>query len=283
MGARVLIVDDDPDIHALLLSSLRQMDCHADCVFSGQEALARLESEQYDLVISDVLMPGISGLELLHRIREQCPSTPVVVMTAQNTPENLIQAVREKAYAYFSKPFSPAAVVEMVQSALEKPADQDDIEVLSARTGWIALRLRCKTETADRLARFFREIQLNLPPEEENYIAFAFRELLMNAVEHGGKLDPEKKVEVAYIRLSDVILYYLRDPGHGCSFGDLQHAAVANAAGDVAGHIAVREAAGLRPGGFGILMTRKIADEVVYNETGNEVLLVKYARAEARQ
>src|SRR5262245_54419189 len=122
MGPHILIVDDDPDIHALLLSSLKQMDCRADCVSSGQEALARLESETYDLVLSDVLMPGISGLELLHLIREQCPGTPVVVMTAQNTPENLIRAIREKAYAYFSKPFSPAAVVDMVRCALDTPA-----------------------------------------------------------------------------------------------------------------------------------------------------------------
>jgi anti-sigma regulatory factor (Ser/Thr protein kinase) len=221
-------------------------------------------------------MPGISGLDLLHRIGEQCPSTPVVVMTAQNTSENLIRALREKAYAYFSKPFSPAAVVEMIESALHMPAGQDEIEVLSARPGWIALRLRCKMETADRLARFLREIQLGLTDEEQDDVAFAFRELLINAVEHGGKLDPEKKVEVACIRLGGVILYYIRDPGKGFSFEDLKHAAVAHPAGDAVSHIGVRQAAGLRPGGFGILLTRNIADELVYNEKGNEVLLVKY-------
>src|SRR5690242_11292905 len=107
MDARILIVDDDPDIHALLLSSLKDTGCHADCVSSGEEALARLQSEAYDLVLSDVMMPGIDGLELLHRIRQRCPSTPVVVMTAQNTSQNLIRSIREQAYAYFSKPFSP--------------------------------------------------------------------------------------------------------------------------------------------------------------------------------
>jgi CheY-like chemotaxis protein/anti-sigma regulatory factor (Ser/Thr protein kinase) len=278
MNSRILIADDDPDIHELLLSALRGMDCHVDCVASGEEALARLRSERYDLVISDVMMPGLDGLELLHRIREESPATPVVVMTAQNTSENLIRSIRENAYAYFSKPFSPPAVAELVAQALESPADHDDIEVLSARPGWIALRLRCKMRTADRLVRFFREIQLGLPAEEQNDIAFAFRELLMNAIEHGGKLDPNQKVDVAYIRLSNVLLYHLRDPGQGFSFDRLAHAAVANAPGDPAGHVSVRMAAGLRPGGFGILITRNIADEVVYNEKGNEVLLVKYLR-----
>jgi anti-sigma regulatory factor (Ser/Thr protein kinase) len=117
--------------------------------------------------------------------------------------------------------------------------------------------------------------------EEQNGIAFAFRELLINAIEHGGKLDPEKKVDVACIRLSGAILYYVRDPGEGFSFDALAHAAVGSAPGDPISHVAVRQAAGLRPGGFGILLTRNIADELVYNERGNEVLLVKYTPAPA--
>src|SRR5262249_454895 len=62
MDARVLIVDDDPDIHALLLSSLRDMGCQADSASSGEQALALLQSNEYDLVLSDIMMPGIDGL-----------------------------------------------------------------------------------------------------------------------------------------------------------------------------------------------------------------------------
>ena len=202
-------------------------------------------------------------------------------MTAQNTPENLIGSIRERAYAYFSKPFSPEAVVEMVNAALERPAGSDDIEVLSAKPSWIALRVRCKMQNADRLVRFFREIQLEMTAQEQNDIALAFRELLINAIEHGGKLDPEKRVEVACIRLSGAIVYYVRDPGEGFSFDKLAHAAVGSSPGDPISHVAVREAAGLRPGGFGILLMRNIADELIYNDKGNEVLLVKYTPASA--
>jgi len=276
MDARILIVDDDPDIHELLRSCLKETRCRVECVSTGEEALRRLETDSFDLVLSDVVMPGLDALELLRRIQERSPSTPVVVMTAQNTSDNLIRSIRERAYAYFSKPFSPAAVLEMVTGALETPAGRDDIEVLSGRPGWIALRLRCKMETADRLVRFFREIQFDLPPDEQADIGMAFRELLINAIEHGGKLDPEEKVEVACIRLSSAILYYVRDPGNGFSFDNLAHAAVANSPNDPVSHVAVRQAAGMRPGGFGILITRNIADEVVYNEKGNEVLLLKY-------
>jgi anti-sigma regulatory factor (Ser/Thr protein kinase) len=126
--------------------------------------------------------------------------------------------------------------------------------------------------------RFPAGFLLSAAAEEQNDIAFAFRELLINAIEHGGKLDPEKQVEVVRIRLASAIIYSVRDPGEGFSFDKLAHAAISNPPEDPVGHIAVRQAAGLRPGGFGILLMRDIADELMYNERGNEVLLVKYIR-----
>ena len=197
-------------------------------------------------------------------------------MTAQNTPGNLIRSIREKAYAYFSKPFSPEAVVEMVNSALEKPAGRDDIEVLSARPGWIALRLRCKMETSDRLLRFFREIQLDLTPDEQNDVAFAFRELLINAIEHGGHFDPNEYVEISYLRSSRAISCRIKDFGKGFSLDELPHAAISNPPEDPCAHLERREAEGLRPGGFGILLTQRYVDELYYNDKGNEVILIKY-------
>jgi CheY-like chemotaxis protein/anti-sigma regulatory factor (Ser/Thr protein kinase) len=278
-GERILVVDDDPDIHVLLGTILKESGFHMESAFNGLEGLERLQSGSYDLVVTDVLMPGLDGLEFLKRMQEGYPSVPVVVMTAQNTPDTLIRSIRERAFSYFSKPFSSSAVIEMVSRALESPAERDDIVVLSARPGWIALRLRSKLEVANRLLQFLRELPLELPPEEREDIAAAFRELLVNAVEHGGRLDPRQAVEVVYIRLRQAILYYIRDPGKGFSFDRLAHAAVSGTPDNPLGHVEVRSQAGMRPGGFGIFMTRQIADELVYNEKGNEVLLVKYLPA----
>jgi CheY-like chemotaxis protein/anti-sigma regulatory factor (Ser/Thr protein kinase) len=275
--ARILVVDDDPDIHALLAVSTKEMPWHLDAAYDGLEGLSRLaQSGPYDLVLTDICMPRLDGLDLLERIHRSSPATPVVVMTGQNTPDNLVRAIRDKAFTYFSKPFSPDAVVEMISRALDTPAGRDDVEVLSARTNWISLLLRCKLEIADRLVQFFRELQVDLSADEQADIATAFRELLMNAIEHGGHLDPEKKVEVAYIRLSRAILYYVRDPGEGFSFENLAHAAVASSPDDPLTHLEVRRKAGMRAGGFGMLISRNIADELIYNEQGNQVLLVKY-------
>jgi anti-sigma regulatory factor (Ser/Thr protein kinase) len=218
-------------------------------------------------------MPGFDGIELLQKIHERRLSTPVVVMTAQNTPENVVRSIRDRAFTYFSKPFSAPSVLDMVVSALETKTGPDDIEILSARPNWIALRLRCKLQTGERLLQFVRELPVGLTPREQDDIAIGFRELLMNAIEHGGRSDPEQKVEIAYIRTKAAILYWVRDPGQGFSFDDLAHAATSN---DPLRHIEVRTETGMRPGGFGILMTREIADELLYNEKGNEVILLKY-------
>ncbi len=275
-NARILVVDDDPDIHTLLTSALAREGYEIDSAYDGLQGLARLESLPYNLVLTDVCMPGLDGLELLQRIHDRSPETPVLVMTAQNTPETVVRSLRDKAFLYFSKPFSTAAVADMVAHALQSTTGRDDIEVLSANPGWIALELRCKLPIADRLVQFFRELNTGLAAEEQEDVAMAFRELLMNAIEHGGRSDPEQKVHVAYIRLSRAILYVIRDPGKGFSFENLPHAAVSNAPEAPFGHADVRSQLGMRPGGFGIFLTRQMADEVIYNEKGNEVLLVKY-------
>lgn len=273
---RILIVDDDPDVHQLLAAAIQAPDRHIDSAADGLQGLARVQAAPYDLVITDVTMPGLDGLELLERIRKLRPDTRVVVMTVASTPEDIIRALREQAFTYLSKPFTIPAVSQMVTTALESTPSGDDIEMLSARPNWLSLRLRCKAETADRILQFLREIAMDLPAKERENIATAFREILLNAIEHGGGSDPNKRVVITYVRGQRALFYYVRDPGHGFSFDDIPHAAVSNPIDSPIEHVEVRQQLGMRPGGFGIFMTRQLVDEMIYNEKGNEVLLIKY-------
>lgn len=273
---RILIVDDDPAIHPLLTAAIEAPDRRIDSASDGLAGLRCVEETPYDLVMTDVNMPGLDGMALLERIREVRPETRVVVMTVASTPEGVVRAIRERAFAYFSKPFTIDAVADMVARALDSTSTEDDIEVLSARPTWLALRLRCKMETADRILQFLRELGMDLPPVDQEKIATAFRELLMNAIEHGGGFDPEKKVTITYVRAERAIIYFVRDPGQGFSFQNLAHAAVANPLDLPLEHAAVREKLGKRPGGYGIFLTRGLVDELIYNQTGNEVVLIKY-------
>jgi len=98
----------------------------------------------------------------------------------------------------------------------------------------------------------------------------------MNAIEHGGNSDPQKFVCLTYVRTSRAIIYYIKDPGNGFSFADLPHAAISNTPGQPFEHAEIRDKLGIRPGGFGILLTKNFADELLYSEKGNEVMLIKY-------
>jgi anti-sigma regulatory factor (Ser/Thr protein kinase) len=137
------------------------------------------------------------------------------------------------------------------------------------------LSVRCDVLTANRLIQFFREAS-DLPDAEKEEVSTAFREMLLNAMEHGAQFDPTQFVEISYVRTKRMILCKVKDPGKGFSLDELKHAAITNPPEDPFRHMEERENRGIRPGGFGILMAKKLVDELLYSERGNEVLLVKY-------
>jgi|SRR5579859_7864886 len=274
---RLLIVDDDPSIHELIQAMLAGTRWESDSAPNAQEALALLETRpSYQVLLVDILMPGMDGLALLGQLRTRYPNVPVVMMTVKNTSDHVIASLRQEAAAYISKPFSRDTLLTTLQGALSTSVDGDDIKILSDKPNWISLQIRCRIATADRLTQFVRELPSDLDPDQREHVATAFRELLMNAVEHGGHLDPEKTVDLSYIRTARTIVYYIRDPGEGFSMDSLAHAAVANTAEEPFRHVELRRQMGIRPGGFGLLMTKSFADELIYSAKGNEVILIKY-------
>jgi DNA-binding response OmpR family regulator len=271
----VLVVDDDPAVLELLTSVLQREDRHVVGAYDGRTALEEIARFRYDLVVAGG-RNGLDGLELLRRMRQVRPDTPVIVTAEQQDPARVLRAMRERAYSYFHKPLPPGGVADMVRQALEASGWQHDIEVLSARPEWTTLAVRCKMEAGERMVQFLREATADLPPAPREDIATAFRELLMNSIEHGGRSDPNQSVRVSLIRTRRAFLGQLQDPGDGFSLETIPHAAVGNPADSPIRHVEIRAEQGQRPGGFGILMTRSLVDELVYNERGNEVLFVKY-------
>ena len=164
----------------------------------------------------------------------------------------------------------------MIASAFVAEHWGNAIEVTSAAPYWITLRVVCHHLTADRLVQFMREHRSDMPEEERERLMSAFREMLLNAMEHGAGFDPEKVVEVTAAKTGRAIVYHFRDPGSGFDCTDLARAQKAKGPQEVFAEIQRREEAGLRPGGFGMLIAKEIVDELVYNERGNEVLLIKY-------
>ena len=259
----------------LLTGVLRRDGRHVVGAYDGHTALDEMHREHYDLVVAGLSRNGMDGMELMRRTRELQPDTRVIITAENFDPKRVIHAMREHAYSYFHKPLPPGALSDMVQQALCSSGWQDDIEVVSARPEWMTLQVRCKFEAGERTVQFLREVHTDLPPQPREDIASAFRELLMNAIEHGGKNDPAQTVRVSLIHAGKSFIAQIQDPGPGFSLERLEHAAIANPTGSPIRHVEIRAEQGQRPGGFGILMTRNMVDELVYNETGNEVLFVK--------
>ena len=272
---RVLIADDDAATRHGVGKLLENAGFEVSEAADGNAALSAIQDKQYDLVFLDIWMPHLSGLEVLARIRTGTNRPKVIVMTSDDTSETLLRAVKEQAYDYLSKPFPLRQAVEVAQRALS--ADQEPvIEVLSARPHWVELLIPCTREAAERIQTFMMKLDTDLPDALRETIASSFRELLLNAVEWGGQFDPNRKVRIAYVRSPRMLMFRIADPGSGFSFEGLSHAAIGQPESEPVAHMSVREERGIRPGGFGILMTKAAADELLYNEMQNEVMFIKY-------
>jgi DNA-binding NarL/FixJ family response regulator len=257
---KAIVVGNDAEVRALLGRILAPTQWTIQDVPNNTAALKLVAGSKYDLIITCEKTSGREDVELLRAIRRMQPHTRVIILTDHTTPEDVISALREHAFGYFSAPFPLASLALSVQYALEEPCWDDGIEILSATPEWIRLSVRCEMRTAERLMQFFREI-IDLPTAESETVAAAIRELLMNAIEHGGKFDPEKHVEVSYLRTRRAVTCRIKDPGKGFSWEAIPHAAVMNPPDDPLRHLTYREAENLRPGGFGVLLVMKSIDE----------------------
>jgi len=276
-GRRVLVVDDDGALRHAITSLLEQAGYHADQASDGAEALRKLQQQPVDLLLLDIGLPGVNGLDVLAQTRAQ-PSPPrVVMMTADDTPETLLRSFREQAHAFVRKPFAPRRIVEVVNDVLEaSPTAALPIEVVSARPEWVEIIAPCSLEVGERVREFVMQLDATLPDDVRQSVAQAFGELLTNAIEWGGHLDPTRKVRISCLRARRMLLYRIADPGEGFDINRLAHAAISNPDGDPLAHDRVRQVMGLRPGGLGLAMTRAMVDDLIYNEKRNEVVLVKY-------
>jgi DNA-binding NarL/FixJ family response regulator len=271
----VLLVDADPRIEQHLGSILDSRLWAIHHAPNNASAFALAQTKAFDLILTGEKTSGREDVELLRRIRRVRPHTRLIILTNESTPADVIASMREHAFSYFSKPFSRDAFAEMLRIATEGPSWDDGIEVISATPEWIRTLARCELKTADRLLHFLDEIA-ELPDAERHQVAAASREMLLNAIEHGGNLDPDKYVEIDYVRARHMVTCRITDPGPGFALDDVPHAAISNPADDPIRHVVLREAEGMRPGGFGVLVASKLVDELIYNQEGNDVLLIKY-------
>jgi len=279
-----LLIGSDPEVELALSAILTSEGWCLQKVSSNDKAFGLAKLSAFDLIITGRHTSGREDVAFLRRIRGVHPHTRMIILTDESTPADVIASMRECAFGYLSKSFSMDALSDIVRMALASPAWDDGIEVVSATPQWVKLHIRCAMQTADRLLLFMGEIaDLDLPDDERTKVGTAFRELLLNAMEHGCNFDPTQYVEISYVRTRQMVMCRIKDPGQGFTLEEIRHAAVCNPPEDPVAHVQVRDERGMRPGGYGVMLAKHLVDDLIYGEKGNEVLLVKYLSAPAGQ
>jgi len=117
--AKILITDDEKIVRESLLHWFEEDGYNVEIASSGEEALAKFEKGKYDLVLTDMKMPGLSGLELLKKIKEIDENCIVILITAYASVPSAIKALKDGAYDYVTKPIDPDELAHLVEKALK--------------------------------------------------------------------------------------------------------------------------------------------------------------------
>jgi anti-sigma regulatory factor (Ser/Thr protein kinase)/CheY-like chemotaxis protein len=275
MGHAVIVDPEGVHLRALLATDLLAGHDLSGCG-SLDEALERTGRQPVDVLLTNPETPIAETLTFLDELKAVRTNMRIIVLAPAVTDADVVHALRADAFACFTEPFDYGEIADMTRSAMGAVDWKDGIEVLSGVPSWLTLRVACGLVTVDRLTRFMTEWRGDLPSTERDLLMAAFRELLLNAMEHGAGFDADKTIQVTAARTARAIVFHFQDPGSGFDPTDLQHAARTSAPEHVAASTLHREDAGMRPGGFGMLIVRGVVDELIYNEQGNEVLMIKH-------
>jgi anti-sigma regulatory factor (Ser/Thr protein kinase) len=274
--SRVLVIGGHTKASREIGDAISAADCPVEYSAGHADALRRLRKRSFGIVITSPDSAVDEDLALLEEMRDIRPGVKCIVLARQSTPDEIIAALRARVFACFTPPFDPREIANLACSAASDSYWRDDIQVLSAKPGWVSVRVNCRLLTAERLMTFAKELNNQLPEYTRQEMMQALREILLNAMEHGAAFNPEQVVEVTGVRTARALVFYVRDPGAGFRRESLTHAAVANPSHDPIAHLMQRQEEGMRPGGYGLLLAGGTVDELIYSEIGNEVLLIKY-------
>jgi len=123
---RILVVDDELTVCKSIRKVLIREDCEVDMVLSGEEALRKEADEPYDVMIVDLMMPGLSGMDLIKLLKARNPKARIIMVTGYPTMRNTLQAMQLGAMDFLPKPFLPTTLRNLVAAALEAGDDKPE-------------------------------------------------------------------------------------------------------------------------------------------------------------
>jgi DNA-binding response OmpR family regulator len=123
---KLLIVDDEKNIRLTLTQTLESAEMEIDSAVNGEEALQKMESQDFRIILLDLKMPGMDGMEVLKKINETRPDIRVIIITAHGTIDSAVEAMKLGAVDFIQKPFAPEEIRSMVKSVIEREVLSDE-------------------------------------------------------------------------------------------------------------------------------------------------------------
>jgi CheY-like chemotaxis protein len=294
----ILVVDDSPTERLLvgrLLEKEKQLDWVIEYANNGREALVYLEMMLPDLIVSDLLMPELDGLQLVAEVRRRYPTVPVVLMTSQGTEALAVQALQQGAASFVAKRDLSVKLLDTVHEILAVARVEHRYDALARY--FVESRLRLELDnnpahvspTVDLLQQTLTNLRY-CESTERIHLGVALEEALLNAFYHGtlelsaaqaeqarserchgqeGRIIPERRAAPAFrdrkvfveLNISPhEVRLVVRDQGPGFSTTGIRDRP---------------DSKPLEGGGRGLMLMRTFADEVSFNAAGNEVTLIK--------
>jgi CheY-like chemotaxis protein/anti-sigma regulatory factor (Ser/Thr protein kinase) len=292
MVVRALVVDDSK-VDRLMIGGLLEQDGEIEVSYAedGAAALAKIEQSMPDLVITDLVMPELDGLELVSAIRKRFPLVPVILCTSQGSEQTAVEALQKGAASYVPKRLLASDLRETVDQVLSSSSQQRSrSEVMESMvTTDAAFVIKNDRRLFSPLIGYLQECLANLgalDEAERTRVGVALEEALVNAAEHGNlELDSALRAtdRKAYVELAD-------QRRERVPFRDRRVHVEAHLSREQARFVVRDEGRGFDPGtlpdprdpenllkvsGRGVLIMRTFMDEVSFNREGNEVTLVK--------
>jgi len=270
---KALVVEDEVDTGQLLAEYLRRWGFEPTVLTEGKPAIPWAREHRPDLILLDLMLPDVDGYDVCEtlKLERETNLIPVIMVTARTQHEEKIHGLQVGANRYLTKPFMPE---DLHRAILDAFAWREDME-RGGTEGEIHFQLQSDTQHLEELNHLLASLFLfsGLSESQVKQLTTAVREMGTNAIEWGHRKQVDQIVTIIYRIDPEKVTIVIRDTGPGFDPTNLPHAAHED---DPIAHMMVRDALGLREGGFGILMARGLVDDMQYNETGNEVRLIKY-------
>jgi two-component system, OmpR family, response regulator len=265
----VLIVDDDKDLCLMLSKYLSIHGYDTDSAFNGEDALSMVPSRNYDLIILDIMMPGLDGYGVCHRLKmhRKYNRVPILMLSAKDTEQDKIVGLQTGADSYIFKPFDTTALLNAVEETIERcRLAEEELGIKQEISFRFLSRFSYLEKVNELINQLFK--RTNLGADEIWELKLALHEMGINAIEHGNKMDPGKTVRVKCTFFDDKVEFDVEDEGEGFSHENLPDPTTKDAL--------------QRERGRGIFLVSQVVDEINYINGGARVRLVKYFNRPAK-